>query len=78
LTEHIVDDGSKRGVSSALLEQVGERPVMYGQVEHRVGVAREEAAAVFRRLDPKDKYWGRTPLWWAAENGHEAVVKLLL
>jgi ankyrin repeat protein len=21
---------------------------------------------------------GRTPLWWAAENGHEAAVKLLL
>jgi ankyrin repeat protein len=21
---------------------------------------------------------GRTPLWWAAENGHEAVVKVLI
>jgi ankyrin repeat protein len=27
--------------------------------------------------DVKDSY-GQTPLWWAAENGHEAVVKLLL
>jgi ankyrin repeat protein len=27
--------------------------------------------------DPKDDD-GRTPLWWAAENGHEGVVKLLL
>ena len=27
--------------------------------------------------DSKDSV-GRTPLWWAAENGHEAVVKLLL
>jgi ankyrin repeat protein len=26
--------------------------------------------------DTKDKY-GRTPLWWAPREGHEAVVKLL-
>jgi hypothetical protein len=29
-------------------------------------------------LDGKDNYYGRTPLSWAAKNGHEAVVKLLL
>jgi len=29
-------------------------------------------------LETKDEYYGRTPLSWAAENGHEAVVKLLL
>jgi ankyrin repeat protein len=28
-------------------------------------------------VDSKDNYHGRTPLSWAAENGHEAVVKLL-
>ena len=28
-------------------------------------------------LESKDRY-GRTPLWWAAATGHEAVVKLLL
>ena len=28
-------------------------------------------------VDSKDKY-GQTPLWWAARNGHEAVLKLLL
>jgi ankyrin repeat protein len=28
-------------------------------------------------LDSKDTY-SRTPLWWAARNGHEAVVKLLV
>jgi ankyrin repeat protein len=27
-------------------------------------------------LDSKDEY-GQTPLWWAARNGHEVVVKLL-
>jgi ankyrin repeat protein len=32
----------------------------------------EKGAAV----DPKDNC-GRTPLWWAAGSGHEAVVKLL-
>jgi ankyrin repeat protein len=26
--------------------------------------------------ESKDRY-GWTPLWWAAENGHEAVVKVL-
>ena len=29
-------------------------------------------------LEAKDKNYGRTPLSWAAEKGHEAVVKLLL
>jgi len=29
------------------------------------------------RADSKDSY-GRTPLWWATGNGHEAIVKLLL
>ena len=28
--------------------------------------------------DSKDTYYGRTPLSWAAENGHEEIVKLLL
>ena len=28
-------------------------------------------------VDFKNKY-SQTPLWWAAENGHKAVVKLLL
>jgi ankyrin repeat protein len=41
---------------------------------------REAMIALFGNgYDPniKDTY-GRTPLWWAAKNGHEAVVKLLL
>ena len=29
-------------------------------------------------LETKDNDYGRTPLSWAAEKGHEAVVKLLL
>ena len=29
-------------------------------------------------LESKDDFYGRTPLSWAAGNGHEAVVKLLL
>ena len=28
-------------------------------------------------VESKDTEYGRTPLWWAARNGHEAVVKLL-
>jgi ankyrin repeat protein len=30
------------------------------------------------KLETKDTRYGQTPLWWAAEKGHEAVVKLLL
>ena len=40
----------------------------------------EAASTLIRRgqrLDLKDSY-GKTPLSWAAQNGHEAVVKLLL
>jgi ankyrin repeat protein len=29
-------------------------------------------------LDSKDNIYGRTPLWWAAKTGREAVVQLLL
>ena len=29
-------------------------------------------------VESKDSQYGRTPLSWAAEKGHEAVVKLLL
>ena len=29
-------------------------------------------------LDTKDQYYGQTPLSWAAERGHESIVKLLL
>lgn len=28
-------------------------------------------------INAKDR-WDWTPLWWAARNGHEAIVKLLL
>jgi ankyrin repeat protein len=28
-------------------------------------------------VDSKEDWFGQTPLSWAAENGHEAVVKLL-
>ena len=41
-------------------------------VEHRCFVLLEKGASV----DPKNRF-GQTPLWWAAKNGHEAVVKLL-
>jgi hypothetical protein len=34
----------------ALLEQMGDRPVMYRPVEHRVGGAREKAVTVFKRM----------------------------
>jgi ankyrin repeat protein len=30
------------------------------------------------KLKSKDNKYNRTPLSWAAENGHETVVKLLL
>ncbi|KAG7284251.1 hypothetical protein NEMBOFW57_010615 [Staphylotrichum longicolle] len=38
-------------------------------------LARADQAKIV--IDARDKY-GQTPLWWAAANGHEAVVKLLL
>jgi hypothetical protein len=31
-----------------------------------------------RRAGGEVGQYGRTPLWWAAKGGHEAVVKLLL
>ena len=33
---------------------------------------------IFQRFENKKDTWGRTPLLYAARNGHEAVVKLLL
>jgi ankyrin repeat protein len=36
-----------------------------------------EIGAELETKDEDNKY-GQTPLLWAAENGHEAVVKLLL
>ena len=42
---------------------------------------RENSTAAAReggRRGVRDAKYGRTPLWWAAEKGHEAVVKLLL
>ena len=36
-----------------------------------------EKVAKLETKDEDNKY-GQTPLLWAAENGHEAVVKLLL
>jgi hypothetical protein len=49
-------------------------------VGSRHGLTSTVAMAIVRNhtdVDPKDSH-GRTPLSWAAENGHEAVVKLLL
>ena len=37
----------------------------------------QKADQVNEDVDTKDNY-GQTPLSWAAENGHEAVVQLLL
>jgi ankyrin repeat protein len=33
---------------------------------------------LFNQAQAKDGDGRRTPLWWAAANGHEAAVKLLL
>ena len=38
----------------------------------------EAAAREGGRRGVQGSTYGRTPLWWAAEKGHEAVVKLLL
>ncbi|KAF5228486.1 hypothetical protein FAUST_11033 [Fusarium austroamericanum] len=48
----------------------------YG-VAGALGVILERADQVGINIDGKDSN-GRTPLWWAAERGHEAVVRLLL
>jgi ankyrin repeat protein len=29
-------------------------------------------------VESQDRYYGHTPLSWAARNGHEAIMKLLL
>jgi ankyrin repeat protein len=29
-------------------------------------------------MNSKDSKYGCTPLWWAARNGHEAIVAMLL
>ena len=48
-----------------------------GAAEHRL-YGREAVVKLLLEKgaepDPKDEH-GRTPLWWAAEKGHEAMVK---
>jgi hypothetical protein len=43
-----------------------------------IHVVLSDTLLVATELDSKDTNYGRTPLSWAAVNGHEAVVKLLL
>ncbi|KAH8689310.1 hypothetical protein BGW36DRAFT_70072 [Talaromyces proteolyticus] len=43
------------------------------------GLEKSMTALLDRQHDPNSKdYYGRTPLLWAVEGGHEAIVKLLL
>ncbi|RYC80571.1 hypothetical protein BFJ63_vAg16545, partial [Fusarium oxysporum f. sp. narcissi] len=49
---------------------------MYG-VAGALGAILGRADQVGTNINVKDSA-GRTPLWWAAENGHESVVRLLL
>jgi tRNA A37 threonylcarbamoyladenosine biosynthesis protein TsaE len=51
--------------------------VLHTAVRKRLLTAAEVLLTVGADVNAKDK-WGQTPLSWAAENGHEAVVKLLL
>ncbi|KAK6529978.1 hypothetical protein TWF694_003353 [Orbilia ellipsospora] len=49
----------------------------YWGLEECVAVLFSRGSSTGTNIDPEDSY-GRTPLSWAAENGHEAVVRLLV
>ncbi|KAF7515244.1 hypothetical protein PCG10_003552 [Penicillium crustosum] len=72
-SQAMVYDGSWYGFDNTITKMTGLHLVAYFGIGKFTSKMLERNAAV----DPLDSY-SRTPLSWAAENGHDGVVKLLL
>src|SRR2546423_2047154 len=76
--QKIVRQSSLADDSIQLNQEAGvPKPLQYDPIDHPRGIRLLRLAQGGLEEDSKDKD-GKTPLWRAAANGHDAVVKLLL